>query len=164
MAAPADGMLQQPARTTRTSSWQGALVDSPPTNHTGNAQPLPPVLKVQPVAPVQVLPAEPTPARFPVHPLSAALLAAVDGLWGMADWVVVDWIVTIPLSFVSVAVPTFCVQKFIRKDSTGHAVAVALLLGVLAAIPTPIIGTPVGLAILGAAGVRRFWGQGRHLK
>ena len=46
-------------------------------------------------------------AKAPVHPLSAILLMAVDNLWMLADWSAMAWLFTIPLSFVTVAVPTF---------------------------------------------------------
>lgn len=154
-------MLASSARPTPKWGWQTELVEPSPANRNSNAQPLPPVLKAPTAVATPVLPAEPTVSGPPVHPLSAVVLAAVDGLWGLADWAVVDWVITIPLSFVSVAVPTFCVQKFLRKDTTGRAVAVALVLGVLAAVPTPITGTPIGLAILGWAGINRFRGKDR---
>jgi hypothetical protein len=89
-----------------------------------------------------------------IHPVSAILLVAVDSLWTLADWAAVAWMVTIPLSFLAVAVPTFFVQKFLKKDQTGKSMAVASLLGVLAAIPTPITGTIVGAIALGLAGLR----------
>ncbi|MCB1127038.1 MAG: hypothetical protein KDM81_11110 [Verrucomicrobiae bacterium] len=37
----------------------------------------------------------------PVHPLSAAVLLAVDNLWNPTDWAVATWLVTIPASFIS---------------------------------------------------------------
>ena len=89
-----------------------------------------------------------------IHPLSAALLIAVDGLWSMADWAVLAWPVTIPLSFVAVCVPTFLIQKYLKSDTPGRSLAVGSLLGVLAAIPTPITGTVVGAIVLTLAGLR----------
>ncbi len=109
---------------------------------------------------VEVLPPEPPPQAPPVshlegppiHALSALILVAVDNLWNLADWAVVDWIFTIPLSFITVAVPVFLIQKFVKKDSAGRATAFAALLGALAAVPTSITGTPVGLALLAWSG------------
>jgi hypothetical protein len=89
-----------------------------------------------------------------IHPVSAILLVAVDSLWTLADWAAVAWMITIPLSFLAVALPTFFVQKFLKKDPIGKSMAVASLLGVLAAIPTPITGTIVGAIALGLAGLR----------
>lgn len=118
---------------------------------------------------VEVLPPEPESANAtpkveveapPIHALSALVLVAVDNLWNLADWVVVDWIFTIPLSFITVFVPVFLLQKHLKKDSSGRALAFAALLGVLAAIPTSITGTPVGLGLLAWTGLRKLMGKG----
>jgi hypothetical protein len=110
--------------------------------------------------PIRISPAEERRAwtRTPIHPISALLLVVVDNLWNLADWAVLLWIVTIPLSFLSVFVPVFMIQKFLQKDSTGKALIYATLFGVLAAIPTSIMGTPVGLAVLAWAGFNRLRG------
>lgn len=94
--------------------------------------------------------------RPPIHPVAAGLLVAVDNLWNLADWAVVTWWVTVPLAFVSVFVPAVWAQRRLRRDSWGVALAKALFLGVVAAIPTSITGTPIGLALLGWAGVDRW--------
>lgn len=91
--------------------------------------------------------------RTPFHPMAATLLLVVDNLWNLADWAIIDWIVTIPLSFLSVAIPTFVIQRKRQGDSAGVAFAKALFLGVIAAVPTSITGTPVGLALLTWAGI-----------
>ena len=96
----------------------------------------------------------------PIHALSALILVAVDNLWNLAEWAVVDWIFTIPLSFVTVFVPVFLLQKHLKKDSNGRALAFAMLLGALAAIPTSITGTPVGLGLLAWTGLRKVMGKG----
>ncbi|MBM3881066.1 MAG: hypothetical protein FJ387_15315 [Verrucomicrobia bacterium] len=95
----------------------------------------------------------------PVHPLAAFLLLVVDNLWNLGDWLVLDWIVTIPLSFLSVFVPTFVIQKTLQRNSFFRALAYALLLGVVAAVPTSVTGTPVGLAILAWTGIHRLVGK-----
>ena len=107
----------------------------------------------QPVPPV--LPAE----GPPIHALSALILVVVDNLWLLAEWEVVTWIVTIPLSFITVAVPVFFVQKFLKKDSNGRALAFAALLGVVGAVPMSITGTPVGVALLAWSGLGRLLGR-----
>lgn len=88
-------------------------------------------------------------------------MLAVDNLWNLADWAVIGWIVTIPLSFLTVFVPVFLLQKTLKRDSTGRAMAFAFLLGVLAAIPTSITGTPVGLGLLAWTGLSRLLGRGK---
>jgi hypothetical protein len=82
------------------------------------------------------------------------LLIIVDALWGTADWAAVAWIATIPLSFLAVAVPTFLVQRLLNGDARGRAFAIAAVLGVLAAVPTPVTGTIAGTLVLALAGLR----------
>lgn len=109
---------------------------------------------------------EPSPAHppdGPVHPLAAALLVFVDNLWMLADWNAVTWLLTIPLSFCSVAFPTFFIQRFLHRDGWGKSFGKGLLLGVLAGVPTSVTGTPVGLALLTWAGIMRARGASAPL-
>lgn len=92
----------------------------------------------------------------PVHPLSSGLLLLVDNLWNLADWAVLDWILTIPLSFLSVAVPVYFIQRRAHRDPRLRAASLALILGLVAAIPTSITGTPVGAALLAWTGIHRW--------
>jgi hypothetical protein len=95
-----------------------------------------------------------------IHPLAALLLMVIDALWTMADWATMAWIFTIPLSFLAVFLPTFFIQKHMNGDSTGKAMAVSAFLGILAAVPTPIMGTTVGAIALGLSGLRSLrWGK-----
>jgi hypothetical protein len=89
-----------------------------------------------------------------IHPISALLLVLIDSLWGLEDWNVLSWPVSIPLSFLSVAIPTYFIQRFLKKDPVGKSATVALTLGVLAGVPFPIAGTAVGAIALGLAGLR----------
>ncbi len=93
--------------------------------------------------------------QVPFHPSAAALLVVVDNLWALEDWLVLTWILTIPLSFLSVAVPTYWLQRRFRQDSRRTALLKALFFGAVAAVPTSVTGTPIGLALLAWAGVRR---------
>jgi hypothetical protein len=88
-------------------------------------------------------------------------LLVVDNLWNLAEWLVIDWFITIPLSFLSVAVPVFFLQKVFKKDPTGRALGYALLLGVIAAVPFSVTGTPVGIALLAWTGIGRWLGPPR---
>jgi len=136
---------------------------------TGFAMDAPPKIAEAPAkeVPIEVLPPETerdaTPKveveGAPIHALSALILLAVDNLWNLAEWAIVDWIFTIPLSFITVFVPVFLLQKYLKKDSNGRALAFATLLGVLAAIPTSITGTPVGLGLLAWTGLRKLVGK-----
>jgi hypothetical protein len=95
----------------------------------------------------------------PIHPLAAVLLLLVDNLWNLAEWAVIDWFITIPMSFVMVFVPVFLIQKLLKKDRFGRALGFALLLGIIAAVPTSLTGTPVGLALLAWTGVSKLIGK-----
>jgi len=72
----------------------------------------------------------------------------------MPDMAAFAWIVTIPACFLAVFLPTFFIQKLMKKDSAGKSFAVAAGLGVLAAVPTPIMGTAVGAIALALSGLR----------
>jgi hypothetical protein len=95
----------------------------------------------------------------PVHPLAAVLLLLVDNLWNLADWTIIDWVVSIPLSFVMVFFPTLIIQRRLMKDRWLRAFGFAALLGVIAAVPTSVTGTPVGLAILAWTGISKLIGK-----
>ena len=77
----------------------------------------------------------------------------------MADWAIIDWVITIPASFVTVFFPSLMIQRLVKRDGWGRALVLAVLLGGLAAIPTSIFGTPVGLALLAWTGLDRLLGR-----
>lgn len=95
----------------------------------------------------------------PIHALSALVLVAVDSLWAVFDWLPPVWVVAIPACFAAVFVPTFLIQKHLKRDSTGRALAFASILAVLAGIPMPITGTPVGLGLLAWTGLGKLLGR-----
>jgi hypothetical protein len=118
-----------------------------------------PVIEVEPVlGPEENPEGERALSGPPVHPLSAVVLLAVDNLWNFADWAVAAWWFTIPASFVTVFFPTLLVQRFVKGDPRRRALRLALLLGGLAAVPTSIFGTPLGLAFLAWSGLNRLFG------
>lgn len=94
-----------------------------------------------------------------IHPLSGLLLMIVDALWTIPDMAAFAWIATIPACFLAVTIPTYLIQRFMKNDPAGKSAAVAAVLGVLAAIPTPITGTVVGAIVLGLAGLRSLGGK-----
>ena len=97
----------------------------------------------------------------PVHPLAALLLVVVDNLWTIPEFIVIDWVVTIPLCFITVLFPTLMVQKFVKRQPFGTAFGYSVLLAALAAVPTSLLGTPVGLALLAWTGINKLWGGNR---
>jgi len=116
------------------------------------------VTAIEPVRPVRIEEPRAT-GGPPIHPLAAVLLLLVDNLWNLADWMIIDWIVSIPLSFVMVFVPAVFIQRLLMKDRWLRALGFAALLGVVAAVPTSLTGTPVGLAILAWTGINRLIGK-----
>lgn len=109
--------------------------------------------------PVEVLPPEPATAPAlgrPIHALSALVLVAVDSLWAAFDWAPPIWPIAIPFCFAAVFLPVFLIQKNLKQDPTGRALTFATLLAVLAAIPTPITGTPIGLGLLAWTGLGKL--------
>ena len=98
----------------------------------------------------------------PIHPLSALLLLVVDNLWLMPEFLVIDWMITIPLCFLTVLLPTMMIQKLIKKQGFGAALGYSVLLAVIAAVPTSLLGTPVGAAMLAWFGISKLWGGGRE--
>lgn len=91
------------------------------------------------------------------HPWSAALLLAVDNLWALPDFAVITLAATVPACFLMVFAGVCFIQRRHQRDSVGGAFAKALVLAVIAAIPTSVTGTPVGLALLAWAGLRHPW-------
>jgi len=117
-----------------------------------------PVEVLPPVA-AQAAPGTPASEGRPIHALSALVLVAVDSLWIPGDFLLPVSLIAIPACFVAVFVPTFLIQKHLKHDSNGRAVTFATILAVLAAIPTPVTGTPVGLALLAWTGLGKIFGR-----
>lgn len=103
--------------------------------------------------------AEPVASKPLIHPLSALLLLIVDALWTIPDMAAVAWFATIPACFLAVAIPAYLIQRHVKRDASGKSAAVAALLGVLAAIPTPVTGTVVGAIVLALSGLRSLGGK-----
>lgn len=113
-------------------------------------------LEVLPPLVAPVAPAEASADRAPIHALSALILVAVDSLWAVFDWVPPVWVVAIPGCFAAVFVPTYLIQRHLKNDTRGRALTYATILAVLAAIPTPVTGTPVGLGLLAWTGLGKL--------
>jgi hypothetical protein len=95
----------------------------------------------------------------PIHALAALILVAVDSLWAVFDWLPPVWIVAVPACFLAVFVPTYLIQRHLKQDSRGRALTFAMILGVLAGIPTFVTGTPVGLGLLAWTGLGKLLGR-----
>lgn len=118
-------------------------------------------VRVEPVEVLPPLPAAGTPPADgpPIHALSALILVAVDSLWAIFEWLPPVWIVAIPGCFAAVFIPTFLIQKHLKNDPNGRALTFAAILAVLAAIPTFVTGTPVGLGLLAWTGLGKLLGR-----
>ena len=99
----------------------------------------------------------------PIHPLAALLLLVIDNLWNLPEFLAVDWPVTIPLSFLTVFVPTFLIQRLLKKNSKRRALGYGFLLGLIAAVPFSVTGTPVGLTLLAWTGLSAMLGHPRGM-
>jgi len=80
-------------------------------------------------------------------------------LWAFFDWAPPIWVVAIPFCGAAVFVPTYLIQRNLKHDSKARALTFAMVLGVLAAIPLPITGTPVGLGLLAWTGLGKLMGR-----
>ena len=91
-----------------------------------------------------------------LHAYSGTLLFVVDNaLWGAN--IVSAGLATVLVSllaFVFTGFSVFLVQKFISDDSTGVAITKGFVLGVMAGVPTGVVGTVGGVYILSKAGIR----------
>ena len=132
-------------------------MDKPPKISDGPAREVP--LEVLPPLISRPPPGASPADNQPVHALSSLILVAVDSLWAVFDWLPPVWIVAIPACFAAVFVPTYLIQRHLKNDSKCRAATFATLLAVLAAIPTPITGTPVGLGLLAWTGLGKLLGR-----
>ncbi|MBI5692027.1 MAG: hypothetical protein HZC55_18250 [Verrucomicrobia bacterium] len=82
------------------------------------------------------------------------MLLACDYLWTMVEWAMLLWVVTIPVTFLATAIPVYSIQRRLNRDERDKAAVVAVACGILAAVPTPIMGTVFGGWFLAAAGLK----------
>lgn len=95
--------------------------------------------------------------RPPLHPMAAISIIALDGIFGALEIVGAPAII---LTSVSVGLLGFAAttlaQRNLANDSWGVAISKGLVMGILAGVPYPIVGTVVGAPLLIWAGVHRF--------
>jgi hypothetical protein len=132
-------------------------VEKPPKISEMPARTVP--VEVLPPQPAQPVPPAASAEGAPIHALSALILVAVDSLWAVFDWLPPVWLFAIPGCFAAVFVPTFLIQRHLKNDTKGRALTFATILAVLAAIPTPVTGTPVGLGLLAWTGLGKLLGR-----
>jgi hypothetical protein len=88
------------------------------------------------------------------HPAAAGLMILIDSLWGIPEFAVLTWPVTVVGCFLSVFVPSYLIQRRSHGDTVGMAFLKAVFLGGVAAVPLPIMGTSIGLALLAWFGIK----------
>ncbi len=106
--------------------------------------------------PIEVMENEPAkPEGTSIHPMAAGVLIVMDGLWTIPELAQL-WIPVMIGSVLTVLPVTYLIQRHIRGDLPGPALAKAAFLALLAAVPTPIVGTATGLLVLGMAGLHKL--------
>ncbi|HID51284.1 MAG TPA: hypothetical protein EYP41_04500 [Anaerolineae bacterium] len=98
-----------------------------------------------------------------VHPLSAFVTIVIDWLWFMveapATLSVVGLVALLPIMLVSMAicfVPVLLVQRFVSHDDWRASIAKGVVMGIVAGVPYPVIGTIFGGTLLGWAGLHKI--------
>jgi hypothetical protein len=95
--------------------------------------------------------------RPPLHPLAALSIIALDGTFGAFE--LVD---PLALVFTCVGVgvlgfaATTLVQRNLAHEGWGSAITKGLVMGILAGVPYPILGTVIGAPLLIWGGVDRL--------
>ena len=95
--------------------------------------------------------------RPPLHPLAAVSIIALDGVFGAFE--LVD---PLALVFTCVGVgflgfaSTTLVQRNLAHEGWGTAIAKGLVMGILAGVPYPVVGTVIGAPLLVWAGADRL--------
>jgi len=93
----------------------------------------------------------------PIHALAALATIVLDGVFG-----VVEIFDPLLLLFTSLGlgilgfISTTFVQRFLAKDDWGASFAKGLVMGIVAGVPYPVVGTAVGVPLLAWAGLHRW--------
>ncbi len=96
-------------------------------------------------------------AAPPIHALAALAAIVLDGVFGVVE-------IVNPLSLVLTSVglgllgflATTFVQRFLAKDDWGASVAKGLVMGIVAGVPYPVVGTAIGVPLLAWAGLHQW--------
>lgn len=98
-----------------------------------------------------------------MHPFSGGLMLLIDFLCFGANALTVGlstpWVIAGAFGLSSAGV--FMAQKFLDEDGFGASLAKAFFAGVITAVPTPILGTIVGAAIIKYSGLDRLEEEAR---
>jgi len=91
-----------------------------------------------------------------LHGYSGTLLIVIDNAFWGANILTLGLATPLVslLAFLFTGTGVFLVQKFISEDSSGVALAKGFVIGVMAGVPTSVVGTLGGVYILGKAGIK----------
>ncbi len=93
----------------------------------------------------------------PIHALAALAAIVLDGVFGVVE-------IVNPLSLVLTSLglgalgflSTTFVQRFLARDAWGESVAKGLVMGIVAGVPYPVVGTAIGVPLLAWAGLHQW--------
>jgi hypothetical protein len=94
-----------------------------------------------------------------IHPFSGILVLLIDNLLFGANALSVGLSLPIvcTLAFIITGISVFFIEKHMDNNSTAGSVLRALVLAILAGVPTSIAGTAIGAIILSWAGLKKFF-------
>jgi hypothetical protein len=97
----------------------------------------------------------------PIHPLSALVTVLLDWLWLAIEVPETMSVALLPgILLTSIVLGVIClvavtlVQRFLARDDWGTSLAKGFVMGIVAGVPYPVVGTAVGVPLLAWAGVR----------
>ena len=101
-----------------------------------------------------------------MHPFSGGLMLLIDfvcfGANALTAGLSTPWVIAGAFGLSSAGV--FMAQKFLDEDGFGAALTKAFFAGVITAVPTPILGTIVGAAIIKHSGLDRLEEEARSTR
>ena len=94
----------------------------------------------------------------PLHPASGLVILGLD--WILFSGTVISLGTLAPLfcmlGFLIGGCVVFLIQSRLSSDDSGRALAKGVIGGLLVGIPTPIVGTVAGFAVLAVSGLHRL--------
>jgi len=97
--------------------------------------------------------------RSPIHPLSALVTIALDGIWKMTEIGTTTTVVGLPLipvviitSGITCFITVALIEHFVSHKGWGESCALGTAMGILAAVPYFFTGTIAGAILLAWAG------------
>jgi hypothetical protein len=92
--------------------------------------------------------------RAPVHWLSGLVTFAIDSLWSIPEMIAAASVVGLVLVPIFAVISGLCcfvavliIQRSVAKDRWGAALGKSLVIGLIAAIPFPFVGSALGIVL-----------------